>query len=59
MLANVAVGSLADIAAYLGDARFTPKSRHSPHELPCLLCANSGHGDLFDHLVGLTADFSL
>ena len=39
---NIRFGSLADITASSCNACFTPKSGHSPHELPCLLCANSG-----------------
>jgi hypothetical protein len=36
----------------MGHVRFTPKSGHVQCTGLCLLWANSGHGALFDHLVG-------
>jgi len=38
--ANVRFGSLADIEAPLTDVRFTPRSRHRPSALRCLLFAD-------------------
>ena len=37
------LGSKADICSAKQHVRFTPNSGHSPAQLSCLLCANSGH----------------
>jgi hypothetical protein len=40
---NVRLGSLADITRWIGEVRFTLKSRHVPSRHQCLLSAKSGH----------------
>jgi hypothetical protein len=40
---NVRFGSLADITRWIGEVRFTLKSRHVPSRHQCLLSAKSGH----------------
>jgi hypothetical protein len=41
--ADVAYGSKADIGLPAIDVRFTPKSGHVQRNIPCPLCAISGH----------------
>ena len=42
-VANVRLGSLADIGQRIGDVRFTRKSGHAERRHRCLLSAISGH----------------
>jgi hypothetical protein len=43
LAAHVRFGSKADIAVRPRNVCFTPESRHSSAQLPCPLCAKSGH----------------
>ena len=44
-MADVCVGSLADIKERISDVRFTPESRHFVRRKKSPLCATSGHSE--------------
>src|SRR6516225_4296364 len=51
-LTNVRFGSEADMCSAKRHVCFTPESGHVRCNEGCPLWANSGHDELFDHLIG-------